>query len=372
MSTGIICRSRSSRDSLFRSAYTLLELMIALGLLGALLAVGWSLIGNYQSAEVRSWNLVHRTNATRMTRSWLQHDLQRISINSAGDTEEIFWGTDSEVEFTVQPKLNSVAVFSQYLDAQSQRLNSPVGEDPFLDPAQTTTLPSLDRADTFFAVQETGPTRDPFQSQRAQDRWTVTYRLEEDRGATAVLRKDDTQVVRVFSLIRQESLSNTSTDLGDDTGAAADELLTIEDLYRIESKLSVAASTSVVAEQRLDRLINAQFQYFDGKNWSKQWIAASDEIPAAVAIEFDFPTPAQMRKLSTPRPTLDPEEQLNALDTELDSVLEQEPIADRDGEEAIDSPLELSATSKSQMLVIIQLPPVTSRSEQDLGEELLP
>jgi len=373
MSADSICRSRLAGDSLFRSAYTLLELMIALGLLGALLAVGWSLIGNYQSAEVRSWNLVHRTNTTRMTRSWLQHDLQRISINSAEDAEDIFWGTDSEFEFTVQPKLNPVAVFSHYLDAQSQLLNSPVGEEQFLEAALTTTLPPLDSADTVFDDQESSPGRDPFQSQRAQDRWMVTYRLEEDRGATALLQEDDTQVVRVFSLTRQESLSNTSTDLGDDTDAAADELLTIEDLYRTEQReLREAASTSVVAEQRIDGLLNAQFQYFDGKNWSKQWIAADDELPAAVAIEFDFPTPAQMRKLSTPRPSLDPEEQLNALDTELESVLDQEPIAERNDKEVIDSPLELSATSKLQMFVIVQLPPVSSRSEQDLGEELLP
>lgn len=373
MSADSICRSRLSRDSHFRSAYTLLELMIALGLLGALLAVGWSLIGNYQSAEVRSWSLVHRTNTTRLTRSWLQHDLQRILLVSDDDAEDSFWGTDSEFELAVRASLNPVAVFSQYLDAQSQRLNSPLGEEPFLEPALTTTLPTLDSADTLFDDQENSPGRDPFQSQRAQDGWLVTYRLEEDRGATALLQEDATQVSRVYSLIRQESLPRASASAGADTNNPADELLTIEDLYRTEeSELSEAASTSVVAEQRLDGLLNAQFQYFDGKSWSKQWTAADDEIPAAVALEFDFPTPAQMRKLSTPRPVLDPEEQLNAFETELDSVLDQEPIAERDLEEVVDSPLSLNATSKSQMLIIVQLPPVSSQPEQDQVEELMP
>ncbi len=373
MSAGFLGSSRLSRDSLFRSAYTLLELMIALGLLGALLGVGWSLIGNYQSAEVRSWNLVHRTNTARLTRSWLQHDLQKILLVSDDNSENSFWGNDSELEFAVRPKLNPVAVFAQYLDAQSRLLNSPVGGGPFLEPASPTTLPSSDRKGILRDDQENSSARDPFQSQRARDLRLVTYRLEEDRGATALLQEDDTQVVRVYTLIRQESLRNASTGAGDDTNTAADESLTIEDLYRTEeSELRAPASTTFVAEQRLDRLLNAEFQYFDGKSWSKQWTTAGDQIPTAVALEFDFPTPAQMRKLSIPRPKFDPEKRLNAFEADVDSVLDQEPLARRVEEELIDSPLELAATSKAQMLVIVQMPPVLSLSEQDQGEGLLP
>ena len=64
-----------------RSAYTLLELMLALALLGALMTVAWSLMGTFRDAEQRGWKLSHRTQTIRAAREWLQSDIQHLLQN---------------------------------------------------------------------------------------------------------------------------------------------------------------------------------------------------------------------------------------------------------------------------------------------------
>ncbi|MCA9131805.1 MAG: type II secretion system protein, partial [Planctomycetales bacterium] len=66
-----------------RAAYTLLELMIALGLLGMLLSVAWSLMGTYRDAEQRGWKVARRTQVIRAARSWLESDMQHVLLSDS-------------------------------------------------------------------------------------------------------------------------------------------------------------------------------------------------------------------------------------------------------------------------------------------------
>jgi len=58
-----------------------MELMIALGLLGALMAVAWSLMGTFGDAEIRGWKLAHRVQTIRSARDWLESDMQHLALS---------------------------------------------------------------------------------------------------------------------------------------------------------------------------------------------------------------------------------------------------------------------------------------------------
>ena len=62
-----------------RCGYSLLELMLALSLLTALLAVGWSMLSTYRNAEQRGWRLNERVQSIRAARQWLELDLLHLS-----------------------------------------------------------------------------------------------------------------------------------------------------------------------------------------------------------------------------------------------------------------------------------------------------
>ncbi len=97
------------RNNPLRSGYTLLELMLALGLMSALMTVAWSLMETFRSAEMRGWKLAHRTQTMRTARAWLSDDVQHIvQGNPASSIQPHFTGNAMGFSTTLSPSIEPV------------------------------------------------------------------------------------------------------------------------------------------------------------------------------------------------------------------------------------------------------------------------
>ena len=71
-----------------RSAFTLLELLIALALLGGLLLLAWSIMGTLRLAESRTEGLAGRVRLIQSARTLLEDDLQHLVGGIAGTSDK--------------------------------------------------------------------------------------------------------------------------------------------------------------------------------------------------------------------------------------------------------------------------------------------
>ena len=296
------CLKASTEDDRKRAAYTLLELMLALALLGALMTIAWSLMGTFRDAEQRGWKLAHRTQTIRAARAWLQNDVQHLlrdEVTQLNFTALKSRLTGNSLGFTasIAPSLDPLP-FLEQLMSDSQPLSAIVDDAPVANLSDTDAIAA-----------------DATQSLWAPESMEVEYQLaplesSSDSAASASLLSTDLTEVQ-FSLTRREKLSaNTSAATGNGLGARAsssasggvqstaslaDRVLTAQDLYR-QTDDAAQSSGAVTRESRLDGLTNVQFKYFDGQSWKSEWNSDSaGGLPQAIALGFDFPARAKMK-----------------------------------------------------------------------------
>ncbi len=313
-----------------RSAYSLLEVTIALAILMALLAIGWSMMGTYANAELRGWKLANRLQTIRAARRWMQTDLRQVAISpemglqSQTPKLRVFWGTSDRFQCRITPSIEPIAMLHASLNAgKAGESAEDVG----------TTFDSL-RANRFEMV----PPASPWPA----DEIDVEYQLENiskargsQLGATAMASFDDQPW---FRLIRRELAdpANLSTNRTDTSGASArydsgnplaERVLTGRDLYRQESTV-VDENPYTRRIASIEVMVSATFAYFDGATWTSQWDSMQRGVPpAAVALSFDFPTVSEQSKARESTPDGETNEFENGFVSAADAALATQPTA---------------------------------------------
>ena len=264
-------------NSKSRRAYTLLELMIALGLLGALMSVAWSLMATFRDSEERGWKITRRTQIIRAAHAWLQSDAQAML---GASKEFTFTGNSLGFSATIAPSLDPLPFLERLLsdslasdeyDSRSATARSAQGLAANPSPLSGS-LSSMDSE-----LSETLVDASPWSPERAQ----IEYELlpvniarpidSIDTSRPAATRElDEIQ----FVLVRREliggsqspsaqSSSMQSTVQGDAIGfdselSPSDRVLTGQDLYRQNDDRQQLRGIPI-AQSRLEGLIRPQF-----------------------------------------------------------------------------------------------------------------
>lgn len=338
-----------------RAAFSLLELMLALSLLAALMAVAWSLLGTYRDAELRGWRLSHRTMTIRSARAWIEKDVDHFESQETSFSAIEFMGDALGFSATISPSIDPL---------------------PFLEQIMPGSMPEVMLPESTGLQHDIDDLEDQGLSQDAMwpsDSHRVEYRLaampsNPSLDSIPEVTSEDQQ----FELIRREWTSGSSGDLAYASGygavrgaafgadkalpsAANEKVLNAVDLYR-QSDHSDLGSAAPSRETKLYGLCKARFHYFDGNAWKRDWNSAtSGGLPAAIALGFDFPATSQIKKSNpTPAPS-DPIEALagDGLNDELsfaESATVSDTIADQ-ASSASQSSLTESGTNAIQIVV---------------------
>ncbi len=284
-----------------RPAFTLIELMIALGLLGALMAVAWSLLGTFRDAEIRGWKLSSRTQTIRSVRAWLEDDVQHLAVvDNATTATTNAQNPKKPTTNTPAPKSSKAFHFSGNAMGFSTVIAPSIDPIPFLEnlmsdtmqPEQASSLESsllgvnpMGEASSMAAVSSS-----PWPAEAVEIEYQLTP-VSSDSVSSSGPRtgiSDQTQYV----LTRREMLDTTAKSVVD---SPSEQVLTAQDLYR-QSDEDVPVSSQPIKEVRLEGLMNAQFRYFDGTAWRSEWNSAQQAgLPHAIAFGFDFPATADMK-----------------------------------------------------------------------------
>ena len=337
-----------------RSGFSLLELMLALGLLGALLAVAWSLLGTYRNAEIRGWKLSHRVQTVRSARAWLEWDAQHFITSSENNSNE---------------SINALASSSTPSFGTKQSVIGPTKSHRFIGNAMgfsATIAPSIDpipflenlMSDRTQSDRQTS-TLDSLQGEEASSinlpnsPWPaetieIEYRLTpmslgssqskaSPSNATQDFESDDSQYV----LNRIETTDSQSRSTESDP---SQRTLSAVELYR-QSEESGMDSNQTYRESKLEGLTKVQFRYFDGSAWKSNWNSDQQRgLPLAIALGFDFPATSEIQLPSTASSESSDE---NAMDSDL---LQSPESFDLDSTIATESVAELSAASSPAIM----------------------
>ncbi len=267
---------RPQRPPLQRPAFTVLELMIALALMVGLLAVAWSILGSYRNAEQRGWQQAYRLQVVRAVRELLEEDAAHWQLRSERADADMATERPTAVasEFVGDPGGFQVTML------------------PSLDPLPwlaLVTAPDKDLTSTTEQLGESAGTAtnsDLAAAVRSPlDRVRVTYRLSLDTTggdeASYLLQRSVSSVTTAFG-----SWQEDASDASD--APAADELLTVEDLYRSEE--SDGGTSGNDANIVIRHLVAARFRYSDGTTWQDEWDSLiRDSLPRAIELRFDHP-----------------------------------------------------------------------------------
>lgn len=298
-----------------RFGFSVLELMIALGLLSMLMLLGWGMLDSLQRSQERSWKLSQRIRVLRLTRSWLSEDLDHLARgvtfgSHPGDPGSIpvsFEGDITGFTATILPSLDPVPFL--------QRL----GDTPTVFGEQEEiTIESLAATPEEIATQQWK------QSIWSGDRIDVEYRLEpiyEDEGVLAEIQDPETFQ---YEIVRREWIPEAYFDQFRTTMQPINGMQSPKPLRKGSASdvsktnpLEAMASEDTewippLKETRLYGVIKPKFQYFDGTQWMNDWSsAAQGGLPRAIAITFDFP---QVSEFIKPDPPPEDSEQSGALD----------------------------------------------------------
>ena len=303
-----------------RFAFTLMELMIALGLLGALMAVAWSLMGTFGNAEIRGWKLAHRVQTIRSARDWLESDMQHLALSVSPTDFNIpslsegpqFTGDSLGFTATIAPSVDPIPFLENLMsDAKGPERNnsaavrSPGMQSPSIQSPsiQSTSMQSpsmpfgkrdLDYSATRDADDAAPSTIWPAETIEIEYRLTPTS-TNSVRPLAALAgntNTDDTQ----FVLTRREMVDSQPTTTVE---SPSERVLSTQDLYG-RSDEAMMSSRSPFRESRLDGLTKVQFHYFDGNSWISEWNSVQQGgLPIAIAFGFDFPAVSDMKPPSS-------------------------------------------------------------------------
>jgi prepilin-type N-terminal cleavage/methylation domain-containing protein len=352
------CNSETKFSTSARFSYrdrfgvTLLELLIALGVLSVLMMVAWSLFDNLQKAEERSGGLARRVQLLRQSRAWLVADMDQLETAKG---ERI-----ASLNPPMVPQFNGDP--TGFVASITTSLN-PL---PFLQGAFASSDEMEDVEGAELSVFDTEEQRQVNQARESiwpADKLNVEYRLEPesplDNSASALGVEEDI----LFRLVRREFLhgeaSNASGSNGippnaNSTATAADRQLTIRDLYR-QTDDTLELGSAALREKELTGFSKASFRYFDGRAWQEDWNSREEGGPPhAIALQFDFPSRAAARRSK--------EQSRSAVETEIeedtgesqnntiDTLLAQQPKATRETEDADEF---LVATATSELTIVV-------------------
>jgi len=334
-----------------RCGVTLLELLIALGVLSVLMIVAWSLFDNLQKAEERSGGLARRVQLLRQSRAWLVADMDQLE---SAKGERI-----ASLNPPVVPQFNGDS--TGFVASITTSLN-PL---PFLQGAFVSSdeMEVVEGAElSVFDTEEQRQVNQARESIWPADKLNVEYRLEPEspmqNSASALGLEEDI----LFRLVRREFLhgevSNPSGANGmspnTNATAAADRQLTIRDLYR-QTDETLELGSAALREKELTGFSNASFRYFNGRAWQEDWNSREEGGPPhAIALQFDFPSRAAARRSK--------EQSRSAVETEIeedtgesqnntiDTLLAQQPKATLETEDADEF---LMATATSEMSIVV-------------------
>lgn len=354
-----------------RYGVTLLELMVALGLLAMLLLVAWSLFDNLQKAEERSEGLANRVQVLRQIRTWLAEDLDQLvfpinnpsdGMSSSGDVH--FVGDSTGFMATISPSLDPLPFLQDAFESPTSNGDSLAMQEP--------------KDETEFAsVYDTDQDRQVRAARRspwALEKVSIDYTLEpQPSGLQAMGGLQNTAPVPtedlVYKLVRRERMptavsQSPSTDRGTTTAGAngpqdsipaADRQLTIRDLYR-QTDETLDTRGPALREKSLEGIQNAQFQYFSGTVWMSDWDSRKQNgFPVAVAVQFDFPSRSQARKDKAQRKREANDSNQAEVNSDqafgtIDTLLAQQPTAQT---ETQDNREYLIATSRTEVTIVV-------------------
>lgn len=349
-----------------RCGVTLLELLIALGVLSVLMMVAWSLFDNLQKAEERSGGLARRVQLLRQSRAWLVADMDQLETAKG---ERI-----ASLNPPMVPQFNGDP--TGFVASITTSLN-PL---PFLQGAFASSDEMEDVEGAELSVFDTEEQRQVNQARESiwpADKLNVEYRLEPEspmvNSASALGVEEDI----LFRLVRREFLhgeaSNASGSNGmppnvNSTATAADRQLTIRDLYR-QTDDTLELGSAALREKELTGFSKASFRYFNGRAWQEDWNSRKEGGPPhAIALQFDFPSRAAARRSK--------EQSRSAVETEIeedtgesqnntiDTLLAQQPKATRETEDADEF---LIATATSEMTIVVATHSGPSKRASDPG-----
>lgn len=348
-----------------RCGVTLLELLIALGVLSVLMIVAWSLFDNLQKAEERSGGLARRVQLLRQSRAWLVADMDQLET---AKSERI-----ASLNPPVVPQFNGDP--TGFVASITTSLN-PL---PFLQGAFASSdeMEEVEGAElSVFDTEEQRQVNQARESIWPTDKLNVEYRLEPEspmgNSASALGVEEDI----LFRLVRREFLhgeaSNPTGSNGmpqnTNTTAAADRQLTIRDLYR-QTDETLELGSAALREKELTGFSKASFRYFDGRAWREYWNSREEGGPPhAIALQFDFPSRAAARRSK--------EQSRSAVETEIeedtgesqnntiDTLLAQQPKATRETEDADEF---LIATATSEMTIVVATHSGPAKRANDLN-----
>ncbi len=296
-------------------AFTLMELMIALGLLGALMAVAWSLMGTFGNAEIRGWKLAHRVQTIRSARDWLESDMQHLALSinptvfnipllSAGPLSAgpQFMGDSLGFTATIAPSVDPIPFLENLMSdamgpernnsatVRSPRMQSPSIQSPSLPFGE----PELDYSATREADDAVPSTIWPAETIEIEYRLspTSTSSVRPFAALAGNTTTDDTQ----FVLTRREMVdSQPNTTFV----SPSERVLSTQDLYGRTDE-AMMSNRSPIRESRLEGLTKVQFHYFDGNSWISEWNSVQQGgLPIAIAFGFDFPAVSDMKPPSS-------------------------------------------------------------------------
>lgn len=234
-----------------RSAFTLIELMIALGLLGALMAVAWSLLGTFRDAEMRGWKVSYRTQTIRSARTWLEDDVQHlvpaVSPNS-------FIGNAIGFSAIIEPSIDPIPFLANLMSNQEAMELEPAVRDSTLgqESSVTTTHNS------------------PWPEQAIEIEYQLTP--SPTSSIASAFRLVTNSKETPFVLTRLERTGSSTAG-------------------------AVLSRGRTIRESRLEGLLNAQFRYFDGISWKSEWNNVQQNgLPRGIALGFDFPATSDIQK----------------------------------------------------------------------------
>ncbi len=260
---------------IFERGFSILELMIALGLLSVLMLLGWGMMDSLQRSQERSWKLTQRVRVLRLTRSWLSADMDHLASgvtfgsnpNDPGSVPASFEGDITGFTATILPSIDPVP-FLQRLGDESRGGRSEQGE---------ITLESLGATPEELATQEWK------QSLWSGERIDVEYRLEPIYEQDVVLAEIQDPESIQYELVRREWIPDSYFDQFRSTTQPAGGVQSSKpprkgsgaELARSNPLEAMAAEETEwippLKEIRLYGVIKPKFQYFDGSQWLEEW-----------------------------------------------------------------------------------------------------
>ena len=253
-----------------RPAFTLLEVLIALGILGTLLTIIWSMMANFQTLEQRGMQRTHKSRALRSLHDALHSDflhLSRFQRPSSPTPPSPPARDRRDSTPTTIPSLNFSTLTG---DANGFQMTMLVASNPI--PVLDATLQAGDnppwlphtsleppRARVFYSLEE----------EPAVPQGEPLYRL---RRKVVMLPDRLQQAMQTPRELPLSSRSNSNPD----------------------SNVVVLETSFGFWETTWDHLVSPQFRYFNGQDWVTQWNAA--DAPAAIEFSFNFESNLQRRE----------------------------------------------------------------------------